>query len=373
MTVSGPPLRDSYEGILSRARQAGQMGDVEGAIALYRRLIERLVGLGKRVLARRPELHTLQVQARMELQDLFAREGRYTEAIEVEQPLLELAPEHASLWREDLALLRLARGEVEAGLAELRALAEEEPGDPWRWTTLGVQTRIEGRFAESQAALDRALEAGSEEDAQTQAQVYYQRFELFKAMGRPDEALVAWEQAVALDATMGNTVRQVYTMLTDAGRYSEAQRYTARDDNPLQAGFQRGLIAYLTGNWAEARRAWQTVAGLDPNGFEVGHDCWVEAVLRLGDPTPALERLPKLLREHGTLRLLILAGIAWAMRGDPELAATLFQQAIRLIQHSRPPRKKLDGADWRLLISLVFDEAVKSRLKPYFAVVETVR
>ncbi len=371
-TQPTPPLRDSYEGILARARHADRVNDVKGAIELYRRLIGRLAGLSDRVLSRRPDLLSLQVLARIELGELLANEGRYAEAIEVEQPLLELDPEQADQWRQDLAILRIAKGEVDAGLADLRALAEEKPDDPWGWTILSIQSRIEGRFAESQAALDRALEIRGESEPLKQAALHYERFELFKAMGRLDEALAAWEQAVALDATLSSTVRNVYTMLTNVGRYSEAQRYVARDDNPLQAGFQRGLIAYLTGDWAKAKQEWQAVARLDPDKFEAGHECWVEAVLRLGDPVPALERLPKILTEYATPRLVVLWGIAWAMNRDPETAAMLFQQAIYALRHGRPPRQKLDGADWHLLASLVSDEKIKAGLKPYFAVVETL-
>ncbi len=70
----------------------------------------------------------------------------------------------------------MSKGEVDSGLAELRALAEEDPANPWRWTTLGREARIEGRIAESQAALDRASLVGSEGDARQQAENNYQRF-----------------------------------------------------------------------------------------------------------------------------------------------------------------------------------------------------
>ncbi len=365
-------LPDSYEELLVRARRASEADDVEGAMALYRRLVERLTGLSERVLARRPELRNLQAQARLGLTGLLNEQGRYAEAIEMARPLLELDPEHADQWRQDLAIMRIAKGEVDAGLAELRTLAEEKPDDPWRWTVLGTQARVEGRFAESQAALERAIEMGGESEPREQAFFHYQRFELFRAMGRLDEALAAWEQAVSLNDEVQSTVRQVYTMLTDAGRYTEAQRYVAREANPLQAGFQRGLIAYLTGDWSGARQEWQAVAALDPEKFGAGHDCWTEALLRLGDPTPALERLPRLLANHATTRLVVLSGIAWAMNGDSRLAANLFQQAINTLRHGRPPKQKLDHADWRLLDSLVTESRIKAELKPYFAVVETV-
>jgi tetratricopeptide (TPR) repeat protein len=191
-------------------------------------------------------------------------------------------------------------------------------------------------------------------------------------MKRMDDALAAWEAAVASEPEVGSTVREVYTMLTGEGRYEEALRYVARDQNPLQAGFQRGLVASLTGKSREAKQEWRDVANLEPGEFEYGHDAWVEAVLRLGDPDPALEWLQESLPRYGTARLLVLSGIGWAMRNDPEVAAALFQQAINILRRRRPPKQKLDRADWQLLDSLVADEETKTPLKSYFAVVESL-
>jgi tetratricopeptide (TPR) repeat protein len=372
MSEPRPPLRGSYEQLLNRARIAFRSGNLEEAIALYRRLVEKLGRLSDLVLERRPELRDMHRDARLELSTILRFQGRYAEAMEVTEVLLETHPNEADLWRTDLAILRMSKGDVDTGLAELRALAEEDPANPWRWTSLGREARIEGRLDESQAALDRASLVSSEGDARQQAENEYQRFLLFKEKGQYDDAVAAWEQAVEWHDEVKVSVRQVYTMLTDAGRYSEASRYVEQDENPLQAGFQRGIIAQRTGNPAQARQEWQRVAQLDPDDYEDGHDAWVESVLRGGDPEPALVWLQNNLAQRGSPRLLVLSGIGWAMKQDGELAAALLQQAINLMRHARPPRQKLDSEDWRLLDSLVADDEIKASLRPYFAVVETL-
>jgi tetratricopeptide (TPR) repeat protein len=308
----------------------------------------------------------------MELVNLLASEGRFAEAIEVGEVLLETHPEEAGTWRRTLAILRTAKGEVEEGLAELRTLAEETPDEPDGWIVLGAESRLAGRLVESQDALDRALEVCSEHETDKLASIHYQRFLLYKEMKQLDDALAAWEEAVGQDPEVGKTVREVYTMLTEVGRYSDARSYIARDENTMQAGFQEGLIASLTGQPHEANVAWRQVADLSPDGYEYGHDAWVESVLRLGDPEPALEWLQDSLPKYGTPRLLVLSGIGWAMRDDPELAGLLFQQAINLRRREQPPKQKLDGTDWRLLDSLVADDEVKAPLKSYFAIIETL-
>ena len=372
MTRSHPPLRDSYEGLYSQAQMAQRAGNAEAAIGLYRRLVGRLGRLNERILDRRPDLGEMHLRAGLEFTELLVSEGRYAEAYEIKSQLATSHPHMAEEWRRDLAVLRVAKGDVNPGLAELRALAEEDAGAPAGWLTLGNEARIEGRFTESQAALDHALATVSRDDRKGLADVHLQRFLLYRDMGSIDNAVSAWEKAVRGDPEKRSTIRDLYTMLADAGRYSEAQRYIDQDRNLLQSGFHRGLIAQLTGNNTKARDEWQAVADLDPISYESGHDCWVEAVLRLGDPEPALRALQELLTKLPTPRLLTLAGFAWAMRDDTELAKALIQQAINQLRRLRPPKQKLDSADWRLLNSLITDDKMKSALKPYFAVVETV-
>lgn len=370
--MSQPVLPDSYEGIHERARTLLQSGDAEGSIVLYRRLTDRLNSLTDGILKRRPQLSDLHRQTRLELASLLASEGRYAEAMEVERVLLKTHPDETDTWRRDLAVLRVAKGEVDAGLAELRALAEDAPGEPERWLVLGVESRLAGRLRDSQDALERALEECQEDDTANLVNTHFQRFLLFKEMKQVDDALAAWEEAVTRNPDVGSTVREVYTMLTDEGMYSEALLYVARDANPLQAGLQLGLLASLTGKPDKARQEWREVANLDPSESEYGHDAWVEAVLRLGNPDPALEWLQESLPKHGTPRLIVLSGIGWAMRQDTELATVLFQQAISMLRRQRPPKQKLDSADWQLLDSLVADDETKAPLKSYFAVVETL-
>lgn len=373
MSEPRPPLPDSYEGMRNRSLTAFQAGDVENAVTLHLRLVEKLGRLSDGVLARRPELRDMELQARLELAEMLRLEGRFSEAIEVKEVLLETHPDRASDWRRDLAVLRITKGEVETGLAELRTLAEEDPEDTWRWIVLGVESRLAGRFAESQETLDQALVLAQDSgDTDELTSAYYQRFLLYREMGRLDDAVAAWNDALDLNAEVGSTVRDVYTMLTDAGRYSEARRYVDRDDNELRAGYQRGVLAHLAGSTAEAKREWRAVASLNPEEFESGHDAWAEAALRLGDPEPVLERIDSLLGRHGSARLLTLAGIAWAMRGGRQEAQQAFERTIDVLRTSRPPKHKLDSADWRLLDSLVADEELKAVLKPHFAVVETV-
>jgi tetratricopeptide (TPR) repeat protein len=366
-------LPGSYEDLFYRAQSMASTGDAQGAIDLYSRLGEKLGRLNAGILERRPELCDMHRQARVQLARVLVLDGRYADAIEVEEGLLSSHPEQANIWRRDLAILRVGKGEVDRGLADLQALAEQEPDEAWTWILLGNEARIEGRHAASEAALEQAVKAGGRsQNPKAIAEAEYGRFLLLQAMGRLDEAVAAWEVAISREPAVKRTVREVYTMLTDAGRYTLASEYVERDDNALQAGLQRGLIAEWTGNPERAKQEWQAVAGLDPTEFEYGQECWAEAVLRLGNPVPVLERMQRLIQRHGTVRLLILSGIACAMQDELEPAKRLFEQSIRLLQRARPPKQKLDGTDWRLLHSLVTEERLRAALKPYFAVVETI-
>jgi tetratricopeptide (TPR) repeat protein len=376
MSQSSPtthlPLPDSYEGLLLQARDLQQTGRVPDAIALYQRLIDKLGRLSITVLDRRPELRNLRKQAIVEAIDLLHWEQRFSEAVELQKELLDSDPERAVIWRRRLASLRIQKGDVETGLADLRALVKEEPDDPWNWLGLGHETLLQGRFAESQAALDGALGAASKEEKETLTAIYYERFWLFKEMSRWDDAVQAWEQGLAVEPDrMQGTISEVHKMLTDAGLYGMARTYVERDQNPLSAGLQRGMLNYLTGKPADAAQEWRKVAALDPAEPEDGQEAWMEAVLRLGDPAPVLEKLEGLLLGYESTRILFLAGMAQAMHNEADHARALLEQTVHLLRRERPPKQKLDSADWRLFNALVPDAQLKAALKPYFAVIET--
>ena len=371
------PLPGSYEGLFMQARSLAQVDLVSDAIAAYERLIGKLGGLSDKILRRRPELADLHKQAIADLVDLLAWERRFAEAAEYQKELVDKDPERAAVWRRRLASLRIQKGESEPGLADLRALAEEAPDDPWNWLSLGEESRLEGRLGEGLAAFDRAVTvAGQIQDdkrrAEALASSHFRRFLLFKEMARWDDAAKAWEEAAALKPDeVAETLPELYKMLTDAGLYSTARTYVDRDSNDLRAGMQRGLLDLMTGKPGEAMQGWRTVAALDPLSFAHGQEAWTEAVLRVGDPQPVLDRLDGLLSRFGSTRMLILGGMAWAMSGKAETAGALLQRAIDLLRRERPPKTKLDGADWRLLTSLVPYAEMRTALKPYFAVIET--
>lgn len=373
------PLPGSYEGLFMQARSLVQVNLMPDAIAAYQRLIQKLGSLSDRIHSRRPELKDLHKQALVELIDLLSWERRFAEAVECQKALLEMGtdPERAVFWRRRLASLRIQKGEVESGLADLRALAEEVPDNPWNWLSLGEETRLEGRFAESQVALDRALTAAGqshdkERKTEALASTYYRRFLLFKEMARWDDAIQAWEQATALKPDeMAETLPDLYKALIEAGLYSLARTYVDRDGNALHAGMQRGMLNLMTGKPVDAVQEWRAVAALDPLSFDRGQEAWMEAMLRVGDPKPVLDRLGDLLPDYGSPRMLMLGGMAWAMSGEAEPAKAMLQQAIDLLRRDRPPKNKLDGADWHLLTSLVPHTEMRAALRPYFAVIET--
>ena len=371
------PLPDSYEGLFIQARTLAQADLVPGAITAYQRLIGKLGGLSNRILSRRPELRDLHKQAVVELIELLTWERRFAEAIEYQQELVDSDPERAAVWRRRLASLRIQKGESESGMADLRALAEEMPDDPWNWLSLGEEARLEGRLVESLAAFDRAVTAASlaedaERKADTLASAHYRRFLALKEMARWDDAAKAWEEAAALKPDeVAETLPELYKALTEAGLYSMARTYVDRDTNSLRAGMGRGLLDLMTGRPGEAMQEWRAVAALDPLTFKSGQEAWMEAVLRAGDPQPVLDRLDDLLAGYGSARILILGGMAWAMSGKAETAGAMLQRAIDLLRRERPPKTKLVGADWRLLTSLVPYAELRAALKPYFAVIET--
>jgi tetratricopeptide (TPR) repeat protein len=362
-------LDGSYEAILGRARGLYQDGDLEGAMAQYRRLVDRLARLSDRVLERRPSLREMRVSAILELGQLLEWDGRIGEAIELKRRLVELAPEEELFWKRHLAVLRVRKGEVDAGLEELRALAEADPEDPAGWNILATHLRLAGRLSRAEEILDRAL-AIPEQDPQVRGQVHLNRALLYKALAQVDEALAAWEEAVQDAPDIVETVPEMVDLLIDVGRLDEALAYVERDADELRRGLHRGIVLARQGKPGRARAAWTDVHEMDPATTQGSRAAWLEATLRLGDPDAGLDRFEELLTGESSARLFLLGGMGWAMKGDLEAARVGFRVALEAMSRDYPPTYKFDSKDWRLLDQLVDTPETKAQLKAHFAVVD---
>lgn len=362
-------LEGSYEAILGQARGLYQDGELEGAIAQYRRLVDRLARLSDRVLERRPSLREMRVSAILELGQVLEWEGRIAEAMELKRRLVELAPEEELFWKRHLAVLRVRKGEVDAGLAELRALAETDPEDLAGWNTLATHLRLAGRLDKAEEVLERAL-AIPEQDLEVRGQVHLNRALVYRALGRVDDALTAFEEAVQDSPDLVETVPEMVDLLIKVGRLDEALAYVERDTDELRRGLYRGIVLARQGEPDRARAAWAEVHETDPATSEGSRAAWLEATLRLGDPDAGLERFEELLAGEPSARLFLLGGMGWAMKGELEPARVGFRVALEAMSRDYPPVYRFDSKDWRLLDQLVDAPEVKAQLKPHFAVVD---
>ena len=145
-------LTDSYDAIYERALQLVSESHWDEALAEYRRMFLRLSRLSPATLDSHPDLKELLSHAAFDMTQLLAELERYDEAMDILRRLVDILPEHKSLWLREAARFRIQLGEAEQALAELQVLAQQEPGQPytksawakptWNWTTATQPWRI---------------------------------------------------------------------------------------------------------------------------------------------------------------------------------------------------------------------------------------
>jgi tetratricopeptide (TPR) repeat protein len=357
-------LPDSYEDIFSNARLLRGQGDFEGAVGEYRRLVERVSKLKPELLQRRPSLRELLLLSGMELGGLLRRMERHDEAIALYDHLIESSPAGEDfIWRRNKAITTIAKGEVSAGLDELRALTVAYP-TAYNWRTLGLQCFWTGNYDEAEENMRRAIETADDDDAFIMA--HWMLFDLYREVGRSDEALDTWEEATAFQGLSGFW-EPPSRMLLQEGDLARAEQCIEQEENELYQGLLRGLLAQARGEEEQARRHWQRVYRADPDDYEDGFDAWAEAALRLGQPGEALETLHDYSEEgEQTPRWYLLLTIAEANYGHTDHAREKLEEATelsRLTSH----RSRLSTTDWQLLDELVDDADFKQQARSFFA------
>jgi tetratricopeptide (TPR) repeat protein len=291
--------------------------------------------------------------------------GEYEEAEELYQQAIEMAPETRDRWQRDLALVRIDMGQAEEGLDELRAQAIATPGDSGLWLTIGVECEALGRLDEAEENLERAARSAADPEDKTEA--YLALFDFYRAQGRVEQAMAAWEQAWE-DDQESDYVFPVYQMMWEAGDLERAREYLRREKNPLRKGFHQGLMAASEGEDDEAAKHWKRVAKMNPLEYDEGHEAWAEAALRVDHPPEeVIAALAAVLETGGfTSRGLILQAIAEARIGHVDHAQDVLQMARNIGMRTRPREENLSRAHWALFDELVPNDEIKGQLQPYF-------
>jgi tetratricopeptide (TPR) repeat protein len=256
-------------------------------------------------------------------------------------------------------------GRVEQGLDELRAVAVATPGSYETWLIMGRECMYLGRWEEAAENLDRALRNATTQESRQD--VYLAFFELYRAQGRIEDAIAAWDQAWKEKAEPDD-VSPVYQMLIEHERFEQAHQYLERETNALRREFYQGLLEARKGRIQEAQRHWQKVAKMNPFKFEDGFEEWAEAALRTNlnpeEIIKVLDRTQNVL--HLTPRRAVLSAIAEARLGNVDNTERALRQGCLLEKLERPRREKLSAKDWALFDELVTDAEVKQKLKSFF-------
>jgi len=360
------PLNDSYENIYERANMLVSENRWEQAIDEYKRIFNRLGKLGPDARARHPELLEIFMRACFEMTSLLTRMDEYDQAIEIMQQIIVYEPDTETLWRREIARCHIQQGKTEQGISELEALANGQD-DPFTAFTLGEVYYNLKDYDRAIAQLTRAIQlASSQNIPQVLSLAYGFLFNAHAKAGNVAEAIRVWQMSDPLDESPGINWRSVYDLYLAHGDMDGARAVLMRDRSPLRKGLYRGLISLREGDPDEARQQWEKVVRRDIDAESMHIDCWIEACVRVGQASRAIEQVLPLLSEgQVNLHTSILLSIAWAALGETERADSLLGASREVFLWKR--NGQLLFQDWELLDELIPDAAVKSALRYHFA------
>ena len=148
-------LPNSYENMYTKAITQMALGNSQRAIESLTRIVDRLCRLRPETLARRENLRALLAETWYSLVEFLRWEDRTDEAIAVcERVSGRLLPHQV---QQRIGALMIDRGEVERGLAEVRAAAKESKDNCEAWAYLAAAYDAVEQHQQAIAASRRAL------------------------------------------------------------------------------------------------------------------------------------------------------------------------------------------------------------------------
>jgi tetratricopeptide (TPR) repeat protein len=138
------------------------------------------------------------------------------EAVEEFRKALALAPD-SPRERLNYGLALLRAGEVEAGIAELQRVQEQDPKLPHTWFNLGIQWKRMGETKKALAQLERMVQLVPKEPV-----AHYNLGVLYKAENRLPDAIREFEIAAQLDPRLAAPHFQLFNAYRQSNRPADA-------------------------------------------------------------------------------------------------------------------------------------------------------
>ena len=372
-----PIIKGSWEDLLLQAQQRAAKQD-DGAIDIYRKLTDRLSRLpANQRQAADGRLQQVMRQAAVDLQYYLSYRDRYDEALAVNEKIRILLDEqdHKTFVRH-AAALRLQGGDVDQGLADLRAIAAtSDELDPWGDALFAALDKR--RYADAEEAVQSADAwvnrhhrdaLNTEEAKRDQAFVAYLKARQHAALNQPAEAMAWYQFAAAQDPFYRQNPQYLYTHLVDVGAHAEAQTLIRTDkQGPIRANFWQGLIYQRQGRPEEAQHAWQKAVKTElPDDGNVDYLELVLSHYYLGDHDGiGLASVLRAINENpGFWGIFYLAGLGWAMRNDMVTARS--DMELALIRRKSLAEGRLLARNWWQFCADLLDESKQTQLTEYF-------
>jgi protein O-GlcNAc transferase len=325
---------------------AAQEGDPAQAEALFRRAV-----------GAQPN----DPQGHNNLGALLQQQGRLDEAIAEHRRAIALRPDYAGAYLH-LGTAFKRQNKLDEAAASYRHALKLKPDLAEACNNLGVVLQAQGKFAEALEAYEQAirLRPGDLEAAYNRAVAFQQkglraeaetayrdllrqspnRFvcvnlgALLHEQDRLDEALAAFDQAVALDPAYAQAHFNRGLVLAQQGRleaaldaYREAVRL--RPDY-VEAATNAGIALQELGRLAEAAAAFEHAAKLRPDAPEPHNNLGI-ALLARGQPAEAVTAFQRALAlKPDYAEAFHNLGNAWRELGKPEGAIAAYGEALRL-------------------------------------------
>ena len=184
--------------------------------------------------------------------------GRLGAAREAYEAILAARPDHLDA-RHHLALIAVAGGDLEQGIALLRETVTAAPGFAVAWVNLGLALGQAGAFAEAATALARARDLLPD-----QPDVHVRLGDVLAQLDRFDEAAESYRAALRLKPDLYQARFNLAMVLKNLGRLEAAakalQEVLALRPEHVPAQSWLGRILLQQGRHAEGL-GWLTEAG----------------------------------------------------------------------------------------------------------------